>query len=173
MQYFTDNILPNEQIHTIWLLIGMIDLAVIILIGLYMAQNVLERIVQEKSSRDLQLTIYEQLRNLGFAYFEKHPTGESLALMNSEVSALQQYYRRLFPWMLNSFIFSLLALIFMMNISFQLSIVVLLSFVLYYIFGPSIEKKASLYSKQLSEDRVAFNQKIYESISSINDNYGL
>lgn len=116
MQYFIDNILPNEQIHTIWLLMGMIVLAVIILIGLYMAQNVLERIVQEKSSRDLQLTIYEQLRNLGFAYFEKHPIGESLALMNSEVSALQQYYRRLFPWMLNSFIFSLLALIFMMNI---------------------------------------------------------
>lgn len=169
MQYFTDNILPNEQMHTFWLMIGMIVLAVIILIGLYMAQNVLERIVQEKSSRDLQLTIYEQLRNLGFAYFEKHPIGESLALMNSEVSALQQFYRRLFPWMLNSFIFSLLALIFMMNISFQLSIIVLLSFVLYYIFGPSIEKKASLYSKQLSEDRVAFNQKIYESISSIND----
>lgn len=169
IQYFTDTILPQNDIQQFWLLISVIIVSVIVMIGFTIVLNLLERIVQEKSSRDLQYAIYAHLRKLGFAYFEKHPIGESLALMNSEVASLQDFYRRLFPWMVNGLIFSSLAIIIMAQISMKLSLIILASFLLYYIFGSSIQKKASTYGKKLSDERVAFNQKVYESVSSLND----
>ncbi len=42
----------------------------------------------------MQFSIYSHLRNLGFAYFEKHRVGESLALMNTEVTSLKKLLQK-------------------------------------------------------------------------------
>jgi ATP-binding cassette subfamily B protein len=49
-------------------------------------KNQLNRIIQEKSARDLQFSVFDQLRNLGFSYYEKHSVGETLSLFNNEIT---------------------------------------------------------------------------------------
>jgi len=169
IQYFTDTILISGDVEQFKIFIGILIGAVTVMILFVAWRNICERIVQEKACRDLQYSIYAHLRTLGFAYFEKHPIGESLSLMNSEVASLQDFYRRMFPWMINGLLFSVLAITLMMTLSVKLSIVMLLGFLFYYIFGPYLDKQGSLYAKKLSDDRIAFNQKTYESIASIQD----
>ncbi|WP_152656293.1 ABC transporter ATP-binding protein [Oceanobacillus sp. CFH 90083] len=169
IQFFIDETLTKEYTYTfIWLLILVVFLVILIIIFLAV-KNIVQRSLQEKASRDMQFSIYSHLRKLGFAYFEKHPIGESLALMNTEVAALRDLYSRLLPWMINNSIFSVISLTLMSIISWQLSLIIIPSLLLYYIFGPYLEKKASEYGKLTADNRVKFNQKIYESIASLYD----
>ncbi len=169
IQYFIDQVQLEQETQTfIWLLIVIVILIVLI-ITLSAIRNITQRSLQEKTSRDMQFSIYSHLRKLGFAYFEKHPVGESLALMNTEVASLQNLYRNLLPWMINNFIFSIISITLMISISWKLSLILIPSLLLYYIFGPYLERKASKYGKIMADDRVRFNQKVYESIASIND----
>ena len=50
--------------------------------------NRVERAMQERISRNIQSSIFEQIRRLGFAYFDQHPVGESVSLMQSELDNL-------------------------------------------------------------------------------------
>lgn len=169
IQYFIDEILVQPYTHKfIWLMLFLVSLVVLI-ITFSAIRNIVQRSLQEKASRDMQFSIYSHLRKLGFAYFEKHPVGESLALMNTEVASLQNLYRQLLPWMINNFIFSIISITLMVSISWKLSLVIIPSLLLYYIFGPYLERKASQYGKKMGDERVRFNQKVYESITSIHD----
>ncbi|SFL71316.1 ATP-binding cassette, subfamily B [Gracilibacillus orientalis] len=169
IQYFIDTILESQQTNPFLWLIGLVVMLVVLIITFSAIRNIAQRSLQEKASRDMQFSIYSHLRKLGFAYFEKHPVGESLALMNTEVASLQNLYRQLLPWMINNFIFSIISITLMVSISWKLSLILIPSLLLYYIFGPYLEKKASMYGKIMADDRVRFNQKVYESIASIND----
>jgi ATP-binding cassette subfamily B protein/subfamily B ATP-binding cassette protein MsbA len=169
IQYFIDTILGEQKSNQFITLIGLVAVLVVIMITFSALRNLIQRSLQERASRDMQFSIYSHLRKLGFAYFEKHPIGESLALMNTEVASLQNLYRQLLPWMINGFIFSVFSITLMATVSLKLSLILIPSFFLYYIFGPYLEKKASIYGKMMADDRVRFNQKIYESIASIND----
>ncbi|MFD1412442.1 ABC transporter ATP-binding protein [Oceanobacillus jeddahense] len=169
IQYFIDDILNDSYSNTFVLLLSFVVILVIFNIVFSAINNIVKRSLQEKASRDMQFSIYSHLRKLGFAYFERHPIGQSLALMNTEVSALQNLYRQLLPWTINNAFFSIISLILMTMISWQLSLIIIPSLLLYYIFGPYLEKKASKYAKLTADQRVSYNQKIYESIASLND----
>ncbi|SER70943.1 ATP-binding cassette, subfamily B [Gracilibacillus ureilyticus] len=169
IQFFIDSTLNEQQPDSFIWLISFVIILVVLIISFSAIRNIVQRSLQEKASRDMQFSIYSHLRKLGFAYFEKHPVGESLALMNTEVASLQNLYRRLLPWMINNLIFSIISIILMVTISWKLSLIILPSLLLYYIFGPYLEKKASRYGKLMADDRVRFNQKVYESIASLND----
>ncbi|WP_088104529.1 ABC transporter ATP-binding protein [Halalkalibacter urbisdiaboli] len=169
IQYFIDSVLAAESSKQFMVLIGLIALLVLLTIAFTAVRNLTQRSLQERASRDMQFAIYTHLRKLGFAYFEKHPIGESLSLMNTEVASLQQLYRLHFPGMINGLIFSLISIILMATISLKLSLILIPSFFLYYLFGPYLERKASINSKKLATERIHFNQKIYESIASLAD----
>ncbi len=169
IQYFIDTVLNSQQTNAFIWLISFVIFLVVLIITFSAIRNITQRSLQEKASRDMQFSIYSHLRKLGFAYFEKHPVGESLALMNTEVASLQNLYRQLLPWMINNFIFSIISITLMVTISWKLSLILIPSLLLYYIFGPYLEKKASQYGKRMADDRVLFNQKVYESIASIHD----
>ena len=169
IQYFIDSISVEQKSNQFMNLIGLVVLLVVIMIVFSALRNLLQRSIQERASRDMQFSIYSHLRILGFAYFEKHPIEESLSLMNTEVASLQKLYRQFFPWMINGLIFSMLSVTLMATISLKLSLILIPSFFLYYLFGPYLEKKASIYGKEMADDRVRYNQKIYESIVSISD----
>ena len=169
IQYFIDQVPLKQDVQNfIWLLLAIVIL-VILIITFSAIRNITQRSLQEKASRDMQYSIYSHLRKLGFSYFEKHPVGESLGLMNTEVASLQNLYRHLLPWMINNFIYSIISIILMVTISWKLSLIIIPSLLLYYIFGPYLEKKASKYGKLMSDERVRFNQKLYESMASIHD----
>jgi ATP-binding cassette, subfamily B, bacterial len=169
IQYFIDSIINEQESKQFIALLALVAVFVVIMILFLALRNLVQRSLQESTSRDMQFSIYSHLRKLGFAYFEKHPVGESLSLMNTEVTSLQKLYRQLFPWMINGLIFSVFSITLMATISLKLCIILIPSFFLSYLFGPYLEKKASIYGKQMADDRVQFNQKIYESIASISD----
>jgi ABC-type multidrug transport system fused ATPase/permease subunit len=140
----------------------------VIVILLQAWSNILERIIAEKAARDLQFTIFQKLRSLGFPYYEKHAVGESLALMNTEVAAIQQLYREYFPAILKHFLTVMVIFIILVFMNIQLVLMMLPIFVLYYYVGPIFERKTIHATIQNAADRIALNKKYYES----NENVG-
>jgi ATP-binding cassette subfamily B protein/subfamily B ATP-binding cassette protein MsbA len=129
----------------------------------------LKRQIQEQASRDLQLSIFTHLRKLGFAYYERHPVGETLSLLNTEVGAVQQLYRELFPTLLSSLAFSGVSVFLMLSTNVTLTLIAISSFFFYYIFGPYLERKAAIYGRQLADERVETNRMVYESVSALTE----
>ncbi|WP_309122535.1 ABC transporter ATP-binding protein [Paenibacillus sp.] len=167
VQLFIDDVLPHSNRALFYrLLLGLVAvLAIVIVVG--MAQNLIRRQLQEKTSRDVQYAMVQHLRRLGFAYYEQHPVGQTLAFLNTEVASLQNLYRNQFPWFVQGLIFSLFSVAIMVATSPRLSLIVLPCFLLYYIFGPMLERNASLSGKRMAEHRVEENRKAYESVSAI------
>jgi ATP-binding cassette, subfamily B, bacterial len=169
IQKFIDDILPRQDTGLfLRMLLGLAGLIIVMLL-IDAVANLWRRAVQEKSARDLQFTVFKHLRALGFSYFEKHPVGESLALINSEVANVQKLYRQLLPWMIHQFLFSAAAYTFMAMISPQLTLITIPCFLLYYLAGPYFEKKSAFHGRQFTEKRVQLNQKAYESISALTE----
>jgi len=169
IQFFIDTIVPGQGWPQFYTVLAMMALIVCIVIGANMAQNLLRRHIQEKAARDLQLAIFRHLRKLGFSYYERNPVGQTLSFLNTEVTAVQNLYRQGFPWLIEGIVFSVVALVMMATTSWQLSLIIVPSFLLYYIWGPSLERKASISGKTMSQNRIAENQKVYESISALTE----
>lgn len=169
IQYFIDELFTQRHLSRFRWFIVIIAVVFSLLSLLTILKNTLRRHLQEKAARDMQYSIFSHLRKLGFAYYEQHPTGETLSLLNTEVAALQQLYRQHFPMFLEGVIFSAISLGMMLNTNVKLSLFVLPCFLLYYIFGPSLERKTSEWGKHTSQSRIQENQKVYETISSLNE----
>ncbi|MDP5273725.1 ABC transporter ATP-binding protein [Chengkuizengella axinellae] len=169
VQYFIDDIYPNHDISMFWWLIAGFTSLLLVMFGFMALQNLLQRSFQEKAARDLQFDIFKHLRTMGFAYFEQRPIGESLAFMNTEVASLQEFFKWLFLGLIRNSIVSLISVAVMLSISVQLTLIMIPCLLLYYLVGPYFEKKAALLAKQLANDRVALNQKSYESISALSE----
>jgi ATP-binding cassette, subfamily B, bacterial len=160
-------IVPEKNTQLFFKLLGGIVGLLAIMIYLSTVRNNLQRIVQEKASRDIHFHIFQHLRKLGFSYFEKTPIGETLSLMNTEVTAVQNLYRQFIPFMIQEAIFSIIAICILFTMNVKLALIIIPAFLLYYLVGPRFERKASLLSKELSTNRIALNKKIYETISSL------
>jgi ATP-binding cassette, subfamily B, bacterial len=169
IQHFIDVILPERNWPLFYLLIGLLALVIVLMIGAGLLQNLLRRHIQEKAARDLQFSIFSHLRKLGFAYYEQNPVGQTLSFLNTEVGALQSLYRQSFPWLIDGVIFSIISVVMMLSVSLKLSAIVVPCFLIYYIFGPMLERKASLTGKIMSQNRVEENQKVYESVSALTE----
>lgn len=167
IQYFIDVIVPEKNTKLFFTLLGGTVGLVSIMIYLSTVRNNLQMIVQERASRDIHFKIFSHLRRLGFSYFEKTPVGETLSLMNTEVTAVQNLYRHFIPFMIQEAIFSIIAISILFTMNVKLALLIVPSFLLYYLVGPRFERKASILSKELSTNRIALNKKIYETISSL------
>ncbi|WP_409345809.1 ABC transporter ATP-binding protein [Paenibacillus sp. MBLB4367] len=167
IQTFIDDMLPERNWRLFYFSIAGLAGVIALNLGVSMLCNLLQRHIQEKAGRDLQLSIFRHLRKLGFAYYEQNPVGQTLSFLNTEVGALQSLYRQSFPWMIHEVLFSVIAVTVMVATSPQLSVVVLPCFLLYYVFGPALERKASVTGKIMSQNRVEENQKSYESVSAL------
>lgn len=166
VQYFIDTIVPAGNMAAFYVMLGVIAALLVLLIAAQAGDNVFRRQLSERTARDLQYDIFRHLRKLGFAYAERHPVGETLSFLNTEVAAVQNMYRHSFPWLLNGIVFSVLSIGLMISTSPSLSLLVLPSFLLYYVFGPTLERKATLSGKQMADDRIGENRKVYESVSA-------
>ncbi|WP_078557206.1 ABC transporter ATP-binding protein [Bacillus alkalicellulosilyticus] len=167
MQIFIDDVVPQEDIKLFYSLLLGLAILIVIMIIINGVANLLKRTIQEKASKNLQFTMFKHLRSLGFSYFEKHPVGESLALINSEVENIQELYRNHFPSMIGLSIFSVISIGLMVSTSLHLTLITVPCLFLYYLIGPYLERRAAIWGKRSSENRVSFNNKAYESISAI------
>ncbi|HEY0827335.1 MAG TPA: ABC transporter ATP-binding protein, partial [Bacilli bacterium] len=100
-------------------------------------------------------------------YYERHPVGETLSFLNTEVAAIQEIYRTYLPFMIQDTLFVAVAFSILLSIHVKLTLVLIPCFLLYYLVGPYFEKKASHIGKVVNENRILFNKQIYESISAL------
>ncbi len=169
IQYVIDDIMPARNYQLFFVLVSIIALLLIIAIIFNGIQNNLKIKVQEETTRDLQLDVFQHTRKLGFSYFENHPLGETLSLLNSEIDSVKILYRDFLPKMLEWAVFAIIAGIIMLQINVNLTLSTLPCLLVYYIIGPFFVRKAAIYGKQLTNDRINLNQKINESISCLSE----
>lgn len=166
LQIFIDKVLPmrNPQfiIYTCFILVLLIFASIV----LSVKKNSMERAMQEYVARDIQFKVYQKIKHMGFSYFEEHPVGESIGLLQSEVDSLQKYYRNLLPNYIRTGLFSIVSIIIMCTLSIRLTLILFPTILIYHLFGSKLDRKVSDYGKQWGDQRVHMYQTVYETLSS-------
>lgn len=169
IQYFTDHILVEGDYSSFYSSLIILAVVASFLFIATVLNNMIKNTVAEKASRDLQVSLFKHTRTLGLEYFENHPVGQTLSLMNTELRAIQNIYRDLFPWLMKETIFSTVALAFMFYMNYKLALIIIPCFLLYYLGGPFFDKKTSIYARLLAQSRMDLNQKTYETLTGLNE----
>lgn len=167
IQHFINNLLPTKNIKAfLWLLVVLAGMVIMMIIA-NIFRNRLQRIVQERAARDLQFSLFDHLRKLGFSYYERNPVGNTLSLFNSEVTAVQQIYHKYFPGLVITGVTFVLSAILMLSIHVTLSLVVIPCFLSYYLIGPYFEKRAAMLGQEAQAKRIRFHKKIYDTVTAL------
>ncbi|MFD5853653.1 ABC transporter ATP-binding protein [Cytobacillus pseudoceanisediminis] len=167
IQYFIDEVIPTNNEKLFIQLLLMLFLLIVVMLGSMAMKEYLQKTVQEKAARDLQLTLFKSLRLLGFSYHEKTPVGETLSLFNTEVTAVKKIYEFYFPQILEKTFILIITSVFMLTMNYKIFFLIIPCFLSYYTIGPYFERKAMEWLKVARENRITSNKKIYDSITSI------
>ncbi|CAG7659160.1 ABC transporter ATP-binding protein [Paenibacillus allorhizosphaerae] len=167
IQYLIDRIIPNRDTRLLLTLIIILIFLIAIRIAATAARNLLQRYVQENTSRDLQLSLFQHLRKLGFTYYEKNAVGEILSMFHTEVPAVQNIYRRYLPYLIEKIVTLCISTVLLFSIDVKLALIIIPCFVSYYMFGPYFEKKQTQYARAGTKRRTEYNKKIYDSLSGL------
>lgn len=167
IQYFIDEVIPTNNEKLFIQLLLVLFLLIVVMLGSMAMKEYLQKTVQEKAARDLQLTLFKSLRLLGFSYHEKTPVGETLSLFNTEVTAVKKIYEFYFPQILEKTFILIITSVFMLTMNYKIFFLIIPCFLSYYTIGPYFERKAMEWLKVARENRITSNKKIYDSITSI------
>ncbi len=169
IQVFIDKVIMQQNAKEFTGQIIYLILAIMVMLMFIAMNNVFQRILPEKSARDLQYSVYRHLRKLGFSYFERKPVGETLSLLNTEVLAVQSIYRDFFPgtvYMILSIVFPLVVISIK---DYRFTLIILGSYLLFFTYGPYIDKKVVEFLKKQTDAKIALGKKTYDSISAMQE----
>lgn len=169
VQHFIDELLPQRRMNQYFGQLIMLAVVLLAMILINSFKNLALLNIQEKSSRDLQYKMFQHSRTLGFSYFENHPIGETLSLLNSEVGSLQRLYRNTLPAMISWLALSIISVTIMFFIEPLLAASIFPCLLLYYVTGPYFVKQGVIFNKQTADRRVDLGQKIVETISGVTE----
>lgn len=130
-------------------------------------KNLLERVLRERAGRDLLTECTIHLRKLGYSYSEQHPSGDTLTLINNDISAVQEIYRNYFPSILTNFSIFILTVILTLSVNVELTLLALFCYSLYYLVGPIIDKKINKWGEIHSNNILQYNSKLYEGLKGL------
>lgn len=168
-QFLIDDMLPNQDMRGFsWLMVIVIFTIVVMIIATGV-KNMQQRIIREKAGRDLQYASFEKLRTLGFNYVEKTPNGEILSLLNTDVHDVQKIYRQHFPNIVSHGIMVIGLGTILLFMNYQLTLLIIPCYLMYYLFGPWIERRAFIYLKKFNEERVGLEKHVYETMSGMQE----
>ncbi len=169
IQYMIDHVVEAGDFHVFYALLGMLVAVNLLMLIAKNGRNLLQRTIGALASRDMQSAIFKHLRKLGFAHYERHPAGETLSMFNSEVVSVQRIYSQYLPGIIDNILYVVVAVALLVGINGWLTLIMVPTFCLYYLFGPYFERKAAHYGKLSGQGRIAFNQKVYESVSGFRE----
>lgn len=167
IQYFIDVILPNRQAALFYSLLGLLAFVLFAMLALIVIRNRLQRHIQENASRDLQFAVFHKLRLLGFAYMEKHPAGQTISLLNNEISSVQQIYQSYLPKLIQHILFVAVMTAVMAVTQWKLTLAVVPCFFLFYAFTPYLSRQTSLSGRERAERSQWMHQKMYDSFMAL------
>ncbi|MDF2715201.1 MAG: hypothetical protein K0R28_2126 [Paenibacillus sp.] len=167
IQHFIDVILPGHNVKLYYSLLGATALIVAFMFVLTVARNNLQRGVQELAGRDLQFGVYRKLHQLGYAHYEQHPVGETLSLLNTDVSAVQQIFQSYLPKLIQQTLFVSVMTTVMFMTQWKLSLAVIPCFLLFYLFAPYLTRKTSAFGRRRTEYSKLMNMRLYDSLMAL------
>lgn len=167
IQILIDDLLPSRSIQLFYGLLAGIAFMIVAMLGLTVIRNNWQRDLQEQAARDLQLDVFRKLRQLGLAYADRHPTGETLSLLNSEVAAVQSIYQSYLPKLIQNLLFVIVMTAVMFLTHWKLSLAVLPCFFTFYLFAPALSRKTAQSGRTRAENSRAMNQAVYDSLSAL------
>lgn len=166
LQLMVDDIVPRRDGRLLLILSGAVAAVVGLMIAMTAVRNMLQRIYSMQAGRDLQFALFRHLRLLGFAYHESNPVGRTLSLLNTEVTAVQQLYRWLFPETVQRVLMLLLFGGVMLVTNPKLSLITIPAFLSYYVLSPYFQHGFSKYISATRTYRMIYNKKIFDSVSA-------
>jgi ATP-binding cassette subfamily B protein len=166
-QRLIDYVIPTENYILFWFMLGGLVLSIGIMFIAAMGRNLLHRHLHENASKDLQLEMMGKLRQLGFAYFERESAGSTLSLFNNDIPSAQNIFRSHLPLLIEGGIFFLANIALMFIINPKLALVCAPCFMLHYLAGPYLAKRAAKYEEETQRIRPEYERKVYESISAL------
>ncbi|MDF2659246.1 MAG: hypothetical protein K0Q94_2037 [Paenibacillus sp.] len=167
IQIVIDHLLPSRSVSLFYWLLAGIGALIMLMLALTVLRNHWQRVIQEQAARDLQLDVFRKLRELGLAYTDRHPAGDTLSLLNSEVAAIQSIYQSYLPKLIQYVLFVLVMTTVMFLTHWKLSLAVLPCFFTFYLFAPALSRKTALSGRKRAEDGRRMNQAIYDSLSAL------
>lgn len=168
IQVLIDDTISNRNNNYIKILL-YVTLISIVVTSLTASSTYLKQLLQLKIKRDIQLKLYEKLRELGLKYFEKKSVGEILSLFNIEVNQVLQLFNHYLPLLITNLLYVIVSFSLLITQNYKLSIILILCFLIYMLIGPMLEKKTALVGVELAQKRALNNHKLHETISSINE----
>ncbi|WP_137791891.1 ABC transporter ATP-binding protein [Bacillus sp. E(2018)] len=169
IQKLIEETIPSRRLTAVFYTLSTVVLLYLLRFMFESFSQYYKKIIQEKAASNIQITMINHLNLLGLPYLEKNPSGKILSLLNTEVTALQKLYRYYFPELVRSVIFGVIAIYLMVKINFYLSLIILPSFLLYYLVGPTLDKKANSTSKLYASSQLTLGQSIHEYVNGIKD----
>lgn len=167
IQHYMDEVLPERNVKEF----GLVTASLLaVLIGMFVAMAINHYIkisLREKPSRDLQHAVFSHLDHLGFSYYERNPAGDTLSLVNHDVSYVQGVYTEHLPQIVQQLFFLCIPLAFLIVIDLRLTLYVIPCYFLYYLVGPFIDKQTSRYLVKQTEALTAMNKKMYDTVASV------
>lgn len=169
IQYFIDNTKNSMKAEMLITILSLLAIVMVISIFSMLIRNKIEIEVREKISFDLQISVIDRVRKLGFSFYETHTSGHILSIVNTDVSAIQRIYNSYIPEFIKQIIMIILTISIALMINPLLTLIVIPCGLLYFILVPYISRKFIFYSKEANENRREWNQKIHETVSALVD----
>lgn len=167
VQIFVDSVLPNHDTRQFSWIVGIIAVMVVLMFIANAAKNTISQTFQEKAARDLQISIFRKMRELGFAYFEKHSVGETLSFFHSDIPAVQEIYRNHMPRIAESLITLVFSFVFLTTINGTLALIFIPCTIFYVIAGPYFEKRGVEYIREHNGYVKEIDKKQYDSLAAL------
>jgi ATP-binding cassette subfamily B protein len=155
--------------HASWL-----PLAALVLFAAYAAQVFLGG-VQERFSGalgyrtvyDVRAAIYEKLHNLSLSYFDKHQTGALLSRVNQDTGELQRFIVDFFPLTLESLLLLAGVGTFLLILSWQLTLLILIPVAITLVFLRRIFSRVGVYFHRYYHRRSRLSALVNDALSGI------
>jgi len=151
-----------------------IPLAALALLTAYAGQNLFSSLhlrlagtVGHKTIYDVRAAIYQKLQELSLSFFDKHQTGAIMARVNQDTRELQYLLVDFLPLSLESFFVLVGVGIFLMILSWQLTLFVLLPIIATIIFFKKIFLKIRLAYRRYYHRRSRLSALVSDSLSGM------
>lgn len=169
IQHLIDVTLPSKDKVGLYTIFGYLLISVCLFLSAKAASNLLQRIITERTLRDIQIYLFSQLRRLGFAYYERHPSGRTLTIFTTEVKAITKFYRELLPFFVTDCMMVIISVAMIFHINFMLSLILIPSLLLQYILGANFAKKAAMSARVMRDHKIAAYQTVYNFLSGMQE----
>lgn len=161
MKQIIDQVIPDKDIHLLFLICGSIFVIIIVsgLLGIW--QNHLENIVGQRIMKDIRTALIENLHLQSISFFTQSRSGEIIHRLTADIQMIQSVVTRTIVSAMTQSLFWLSAVVILFVLDYRLAIFSLLLLPLY--ITPS--RRAARRRKKVMQETQKMKSKLSVNIS--------